>query len=146
MPGVLVQQCGKGRVVYLNGGLDSSFSYWLDPVSPALIANAIEWSSRGRVSCRVSSPNGRFSVRLYDQPTCRIIHLVNHTADPVKPYTEIQPVDRVSLDAEIPVGKIAARVRALWTDQILNHQVSNGRLRVQLPRLGEYEVLVLEWK
>jgi hypothetical protein len=117
----------------------------LDPVSPVLIANAIAWSSRGQTSCRIFSSNGRFSVRLYDQPACRIIHLVNHTADPVKPYSEIQPVDQVSLDAEIPTGKIAARVRALWAGQTLNHQVSNGRLHVRLPRLGEYEVLILEW-
>jgi hypothetical protein len=143
---VLVQQYGQGRIVYLNGGIDSCFSRWLDPVCPMFIANAVEWCSRGRISCRASSSSGRFSVRLYDQPGCRIIHLVNHTADPVKTYTEIQPVDQLLVDVEMPAGKIVASVRALWTDQILKHQVVKGRLHVLLPRLGEYEVLVIEWK
>lgn len=146
IPAVLVQQYGQGHVVYLNGGIDSSFSRWLDPVCPKLIANAVEWCSQGRLSCRASSSRGRFSVRLYDQAGCRIIHLVNHTADPIQSYTEIHPVDQLAVDTEIPAGRIVASVRALWTGQILKYQVARERLHVLLPRLGEYEVLIVEWK
>ena len=146
VPAVLVHEYGKGRVVYLPNRIDSTFSRWLDPVSPRLIANAVEWACRGRVPCRVTSNDGRISVRLADRDDCRIVHLVNHTGDPIAKYTELPPVADLTIDLEVPKGRQVARVRALWSKQTLEHRAAHGRVRVRLPRLDEYEVIVAEWQ
>jgi len=146
VPAVLAHEYGKGRVVYLPNRIDSTFSHWLDPAAPRLVANAVGWVCRGRVPCRVTSKAGRVSVRLTDRADCRIVHLVNHTGDPIAKYTEFPPVHDLDIDLEVPEGKRVACVRALWSKSTLPHRVADGRVRVRLPRLDEYEVVVVEWK
>jgi hypothetical protein len=55
---------------HLNGGVDASFSRWLEPAGPVLVGNAVEWARQGQATCKVHSSVGRFTVRLYDQADC----------------------------------------------------------------------------
>jgi hypothetical protein len=55
---------------HLNGGVDASFSRWLEPAGPVLVGNAVEWARQGQATCKVHSSAGRFTVRLYDQADC----------------------------------------------------------------------------
>ncbi len=146
LPGVIVHQYGKGRVVYFPGRIDSTFSRHLDAVSPRLIAGAVAWACRDRVPCRVTSAEGRISVRLFDQDGRRIVHLVNQSGDPIAKYEQIPSVENLTIELEVPNGKQVAAVRALWSKQALENQATDSRLRVRLPRLDEYEVIIVEWK
>ena len=146
-PAVLLNTFGKGRVVYLPGRPDSSYSRWADAGTPALIRFAVQWAAPGGIPAAVDSPDGPVGVTCFDQPARnrRLVHLVAYNADGSKPFDALPPLENVKVTLSAPAGKRIASVRAVLSGESLAVQSAGGTAQVVLKRLQEYEVLEVKW-
>ena len=85
-------------------------------------------------------------VTLFDQPTRRILHLVNYRRDTQFRSDDVQAIDQVAVTMAIPGGRHIERVHRLWNPAELPFQLANGRATFKLGKLEEYEVVAVEMR
>jgi hypothetical protein len=148
LPALLLHQYGRGRVAYLPGRGDSSYSLWADEQFPALAAYAVDWVTRGKVPARAFSPGGLVGVTLFDQPAHnrRLVHLVSYHAPWVEAFDAMPPLEHVRVLVQVPDGRAMASARAVLAGRELEMSVNEAGIEVVLPVLEEYEVIELKWR
>ncbi len=126
---------GGGRVLFFAGDFDRLAALRGLPDHAAILAGAVAWCLRGRVSVRVAG-GGLIDVHLYKQADRRILHLVNLSgANPWPGYHE-QPIPVGPILVELPGVASSARARSLVTGREWTGP------RLEIPRLEEHDVLV----
>ncbi len=148
VPAVLVREHRRGRVVYLPGRLDSSYSYWADPAFRDLVGGAAEWLCDAQVPVRVDSES-LVGVSLFGQPSRRrwLIHLLNFNADWAAAFGALEPIEDVTVKVLAPEGFRVAAARAVLSGQELPVGAADqGLSTFTLPRLDEYEIIAVEWE
>ena len=148
VPALLLHDYGQGRVAYLPGRADSSYSLWADAGFPGLAAFAVDWVTRGRVPARASSPDGPVGVTLFDQPqrNRRLVHLVSYHAPWLEAFDQLRPLKDVRVVVQAPEGRTVASARAMLAGRELELVHADNAVQVVLPRLEEYEVIELRWR
>lgn len=149
-PMVVTRQVGAGRVIYLAAdlALAAGCSEKPDPNSvphnadvPVVLANAADWAAGGRPPITTNAPP---SVELvtYVKPGRMLVFVLNNTTSHgtgairyVVPLSDIEVRVRVTA----PV-----RAAAAVTGQSAPYQVSDQWLTMRIPRLSEYEVLMID--
>jgi len=147
-PAMVLSSVGRGRVVYLPGRLDSSYSLWADQAFVALARAAVKWVAQANPPAEASCPGGIVGVTCFDQPARnrRLVHLVAYDADWVESFDELPPLTAVRVRLGLPAEKELASVRAVLASCALEAVKTDEGVEVVLPRLEEYEVLELKWK
>jgi hypothetical protein len=145
LPAVIVNNYGKGKVVYLPGRVDSLQCDVLSPPLTKLFANSVQWVANNQMPVAIEAP-ATIGVTVFDQyqPQRRILHLVNHNADPVRSYSRIEPLQNILVKLELPKGRVPARLHRLWDKAEVPFEVENSVIKCKLPEMGEYEVMVAE--
>ncbi|MDY0169498.1 MAG: DUF6259 domain-containing protein [Thermoguttaceae bacterium] len=148
VPALLLHEYGQGRVAYLPGRADSSYSLWADGQFAALAAYAVEWAARGNVPARASTPDGLVGITLFDQPrrNRRLIHLVSYNAPWVEAFDEMAPLKNVRVVVRPPEGRDIASARAVLAGRELKLSPADAGMQMVLPVLDEYEVIELKWR
>ncbi|MFH0910095.1 MAG: alpha-amylase family protein [Planctomycetota bacterium] len=142
-PALVAQEFGRGRVLYIPAQFGWTYAQFGFPDYLTLFSDAVEWLSQGEVPVRTTLPDTVELTLARNAEGARILHLVNCTFDPTRPVSVVGPV----LDAEMGVrmpkaGKV--RARALVSGLELPFRMAKGMATFRLPRLDEYEVIVLE--
>ena len=139
-PGCVFRRLGKGVCVYLpwQAGRAVAERKLLDV--ERLIAEAVTRARRTPPLLETDLPS---SVTL----TCRwtatgdlAVHLVNLSCDPTYPVERVAPVRGGEVTVRLPG---AASVRALVAGRALKTQKQGPALRISLPPLGAYEVMLV---
>ena len=142
-PGMLANEFGKGRAVYIPSQFGRTYAEFGFPDYARLMRAAVEWVTRGQALIRTSLPD-TVEVTLNRSATgALVLHLVNCSADLSR------PVERV---AQAPGGTVQIRLdepgprraRALVADAELPCRAEADFLHVELPVVGEYEVVIIE--
>jgi hypothetical protein len=142
-PAILVNQFGRGRVVYLPGRPDAMQSETLTPWIERLYGAAIRWTGAEEPPVVVRA-EAMVGATLFDQPDRRIVHLLNHNRDSKYYGAQLTPLEKVAVDLAIPAGRQVQRVHRLWTPAELPFTCETGRVRFVLAGLDEYEVVAVE--
>ena len=130
----------NGKAVYLPflaGDFYARYRMW---EYQALIGNAVRFLYGRPLPIQADCPQ-TVEIELRRQPGRLLIHLVNNTGDMQRPMSEIIPIHdaRISVRCE-PIK----RVYALWSKMDLAFTEGDGAVSFVLPKLGLYEVIVLE--
>lgn len=141
-PAVIRHAAGRGRVVYVAGDLGNSIQSLHFPEHFELVSTVLRELAPSAV--RLENAPGSVEVVLRSQENGRrwILHLVNFTGEMTRPIQRVVPLNNVSVELERE-GPVRT-VRALVSDRQLEFRRQAGRLRFTLPRLDEYEVIVIE--
>jgi len=140
-PGLVVNRVGKGTAVYMSGDLGNSIDSFHTPELMQLVSNA--GAQLGASPVRVENLPGSVElvVRSQDGGRRKLIHLVNFTGEMTRPIRHVLPVD----NARITLGFNASKARTLWGGQQLPlKKDASGRISITVPRIAEYEVVVVE--
>ena len=161
-PAAVVNRYGDGTVVYFPGQVDRLFYRIGHPDHERLLLNSLLFAG-GKPALSVKAPTTVEST-FFRQPKHRriIIHLLNHTYDQlyprpttgglygtssrdvVRPIGDIIPVSGVRVSFQAPEGAEVRRVFSACTGKELPHRLAQGEVRVRVPKLAEYDVLVIE--
>lgn len=145
IPAVITNTYGRGRVVYIPARLDSIQCEKLTPAIEQLFSNSVYWVTQGNVPVQINADK-TVGVTLFDQPKRRMLHLVNYNADTIQDYERVEPVYNVKIRMSIPDGRKIARLHLLWQKSELKFDNNGKWAEFTLPELGEYEVVVAEFK
>ena len=145
VPSVIVNEYGLGRVVYVPARLDSLQCEKLSPFIETLFANAIRWAAHNDLPVQINA-HATIGVNLYDQPDRRILHLVNHNAPTQQQYDRIAAIENIEIRLQAPTGRRTSNVHCLWQKIDLPFEEDGRHIKLRLNRIGEYEVIVVEFE
>ena len=141
-PALIVNRFGQGAVVYFSGDLGNALNGFHTPELLRLVANAV----RGLAPPAVELENAPSSVEVVlrsQQGKRLLLHLVNFTGDMTRPIRAVVPLSdvRITFDA----GRTVTRARTLMNPrQLAVRRDARGRAQLTVPRIDEYEVVVIE--
>lgn len=142
-PALVRNSFGRGHVVYMAGDLGNSLQKFHLPEFFGLMTNAARELSRPLLGIENAPSSLDVVLRSQDEGRRLILHLLNLTGDMIRPIRKIVPIQDMRLTFP-GVGK-ARRVFSLMNPRELEAgSDGKGNLQVILPRLDEYEVVVIE--
>ena len=137
LPFLIMNQCGKGKAVYLAGTFGISLNNFRFPEYLALMRNFAGKLSSTPVVVK-NAPWVEVSIRRTDDEV--FLHLVNQTAGLKRPLTHIQAL--TDLEVYLPEAKFR-HARTLRSNKKLRTRVDKGGSSFRVPVLADYEVIEL---
>jgi hypothetical protein len=142
-PAIVVHSYGKGRVVYLPGRWDGIQSLRISPAIEKLFSNAAGWAAGEPLPVKLTA-SAPIAVSLMEQPSRRILHLVNLQGDTLYRSDAIEPTHDVQIQMTVPNAIRPTRVHSLWNKEELPFTRDGDRISFQLKKIDFYEVIVVE--
>jgi len=140
-PALLVHQSGRGRVLYFAGDLGNAIQGFHLGEHLRLVGNALRELAPQQVKLENAAQS--VEVVLRSQPGRKLLHLVNFTGEMTRPIQRVLALADVRI--ELQTHGAPRRVRALRSGALLPfRRASAGWIRFSLPRLEEYELIVIE--
>lgn len=144
LPVVVSHVFGSGRSVYFPGQTDKLLATSGHPDYATLLYNAVRWTAGSQpLFIETDAPVGvHVSVTKQDDSGRALIHMINYCGGPRRPITQTQPVQDISVSLRLQTPP--SRAVLLQSRRELPLQFQDGRLTLTVPRLDEYEAVVLE--
>jgi Hypothetical glycosyl hydrolase 6 len=147
IPGLIVNESGGGRVVFMPADIDRRFALYNLPDHGDLLANIVRWAAGDSIPLAVQGP-GLLDCELYRQRDRLILHVVNLTSAGTwrAPVDELIAVGPIQIAARLPDGISATRCRSLATGGggPIASRIENGWIKFALPSVLDHEVIVME--
>jgi hypothetical protein len=141
-PGRLAAAHGQGKTVYFPWPVDLLYFHHSLPEHRDLLVRAVEEVAGGLQATTEAPP--QVEVVLSKRPDgAYVVHLINHSGHQDRAYNDALPIYDVSMSLDLG-GSKASSARALAEGQDLPLQAgSDGRVQFTLPRLNDFEAIVL---
>lgn len=142
-PALLVNRVGKGTAVYISGDFGATIAQFHTPELMSLIYNAARQYSTPPVSLANAPTSVELTWRSQENGRRRMLHVVNFTGEMTRPIGAIVPLR--DLKVRFNAGVNPKTVRTLMRPaQLAVRRTPEGAAEVIVPRVDEYEVLVIE--
>jgi hypothetical protein len=141
VPGLVLAQHGEGRVAYIPWDVGGLYYRHSSQGHAGLMADVIDQLlPRGRQMKSNAHPLVEITVMRQPQHSRTLVHLVNLSGHSDTAY--FSPIEMRDISIALDGPFTSARAKNL--DQTLSLNTNDGRSTFILPRLGTYEVVVLE--
>jgi len=142
-PALLVSDFGKGKAIYFTGDFGNTIATYHTPELLSIGGNAVADLAPPHV--RVDGAPESLEVVLRSQNSGKrmLLHLVNFTGEMTRPIRHIMPLDNVRVNFD-GLGAVKKAYTLMHPQNITPNVKANGRTEFLLPRIEEYEVLVIE--
>jgi len=142
-PALVVNKAGKGTAAYFSGDLGGSLQRFHLAEDFRIVANAVTELSPKLVV--IESAPAYLDVVLRSQADGNrlLLHLVNFTGEMTRPITKIIPLENIRITFPGLTGAKDAYT-LVRPQKLATQRDRNGKLQLTLPRLEEYEVVVIE--
>lgn len=141
LPACVVNAFGSGRVVYFPAEVDKF--YWQRKMSDhrQLLESAVLWGL-GRPPVLETDAPGLVELTVYQKEGHIFVHFVNAVGR--VPLDGIVEVRDIKTSLALPGSGAIRRASTLLSGDQVRFELLSGRVEFTLPRLGPYEVVVLE--
>jgi hypothetical protein len=141
-PAVLVHPFGKGLSIYSPGDLGAAIHGFHTPELLRLVENAAGSMAPARFELRNAPGSVEAVLRSQNGGKRLLLHVVNFNGEMTRPITRTSPLT----EAEVVLTDGAVRkAYTLMSPRNLDlKREPGGKIRVALPRIHEYEVVVFE--
>jgi hypothetical protein len=139
-----LRDTGKGRIAYFPGDIDRSFWQIMSADHGKLIRNTVLWALNEEPVVSVKGP-GVIDVTAWRQEKSMTVHLVNLTNPMMMkgPFRELIPVD-AEVSIKIPENSEVKAVRLLARNQNPKFVTIEGRIKLSVPQISDYEIVALD--
>lgn len=142
-PGRLAYQFGKGKTVYFPWPIDALFFDLSLPEHRGLLAQAVAQTARGgRQIITNAPPQVEVTIGEQEEIGRTILHLINYSGHQERSFHD--PLEIRDIRLEVVGAASQTRVYSAQLADYLPAEVVDGRLSFTLPRLGLFDMLVLE--
>ena len=139
-PCLLTNTYGKGRAFYLAGTYGETLYKFRFQEYYQLVRNVGNLLSQRLIDLEDAPSSIEVALRKKDNKL--FIHLVNFTSEMKRPIERIMPVHNVK--AHLKIGTDFKKIKALWLDKELSAEKDADGITFVIPRINEYEVIVME--
>lgn len=140
MPAMLLNRYGKGTSLFLAGTFGEMAASYNPPELTRILSNAAHMWAKQPV--RLEGAFGNVELAVRRQPGRLIVHLVNYAGIVPRPFTGVVPQSNLVL--RVRDGKRYRTARTLLRGASCAIRRNAGTLTIRLPKLNEYEVVVVE--
>jgi hypothetical protein len=141
LPGVIVSQFGKGRVVYCASGLESLFLQANHAAAGDLLASLVRRAAGEPPPYEIAAPEALIA-NLTVKGNTRVLHLTNWTGNKLERAGAseyyLAPVENVRIRFQLPPGRRARQV-GLLVEAPYRKAQKGSILEVTLPRVEAYQ-------
>lgn len=132
-------------MAYVAGDIDRTFWRSSDPDFSRLLLNIIRWLRADAAPLLTIDGHGVIDTFMWETEPGHAVHLVNYTNPNMLRgwFREFYPIHTLNLDLQQPPGKTITKAQALRAERDLRITQRDGRLRIELPTLVDYEVIAL---
>jgi hypothetical protein len=148
LPGVIISQYGKGRVVYSASALESLFLQQNSRAVGGLLRELVVKAAGEPPPYQVEAPAALIANLTY-KGDVQVLHMTNWTGNKLERPGTIEnylaPVENVRIRLAIPEGR---RVRSvsLLVDGHFTQARKGSTLEVLIPRIESYQAVRVEWE
>jgi len=148
LPGVVMSNYGKGRVIYCTSALESLYNGGGQDIVGELITKFIDIISTEPTPYKLNAP-ASLIANLTNKGNLMVLHLTNWTGDkfekPLRNEYYLSPVVNVHLQIHIPDNKkvrsVSTLVKADYTKKITGQNIE-----VFFPRIEAYQAVMVEFE
>jgi hypothetical protein len=148
LPGVIVSQYGKGRVVYCSSALESLFLQANNGAAGDLVRSLVAKAAAEPPPYELAAP-AALIANLTAKGDTTVLHMTNWTGNKLERAGAnedyLAPVENVRVRFAVPKGKRAGDVRLL-VDAPYRKEQKGGTLEVTIPRVEAYQAVRVEWQ
>jgi putative glycosyl hydrolase-like family 6 (GHL6) protein/glycosyl hydrolase family 42 (putative beta-galactosidase) len=142
-PAFVVNHFGKGQALYSSGDLGNAINTFHMVEFFRLIANVVRRIAPSPVVVENAPASLEVVLRSQQQGQRLLLHLINYTGEMTRPIERMVPLENVRLS--VRTQSRVKQVRTLVHPQDLTPRVTaEGIVQFVLPRMEEYEVVILE--
>jgi len=142
-PALVVRLFGKGEAVYFSGDLGSAIQTFHLPELLRLVENAVRRLAPPPVTVGNAPQSLEIVLRSQQQGKRLLLHLVNFTGEMTRPIQRVLPAENLRVTL-LKAGSVK-RASTLVRPQVLKvERDRGGGVQFALPRVDEYEVVVIE--
>lgn len=135
-PAVLLNNLGKGRVIYLSGDVGATLNSFHTAEFHTLFENVVARLAPPDVQLENAPGSLELVVRSQDNGRRLLIHLVNFTGEMTRPIRRVIPVENLRIRLPRAYSKARTLVQA--------GQLPIRGAALTIPKVNEYEVVVVE--
>jgi hypothetical protein len=146
IPGLVVNNFGKGRAIYFAADIDRRFAIDNLPDHGDLLSNAVHFAAGDSLPLQVTGP-GLLDCELFEQSGRLILHIVNLTSAGTwrAPVEELIAVGPVKVRVRQRNGMTAKSVKALVAEATKPVVVKDGWLELEIASVLDHELCVVEF-
>lgn len=146
LPGVILSDYGKGKVLYCAAAMESLYNLHKPDVVGELIKGFVQMVSKKPAPYTLDAPAGLLS-NLTEKENLMILHLTNWTGSKFeKPHMneyDLAPVEHVRLKIQIPDGKKVKNISTAL-ETAYDKKVTDRSVEIYLPKLEAYQAIIIE--
>jgi hypothetical protein len=146
LPGVVISDYGKGRVVYCSNALESLYDYDGSAIVGELLREIIEAISVKSPPYTLDAPAGLLA-NLTKKENLMVLHLTNWTGNKFeKPWRNeyyLSPVENIRLKIRIPEHKKIKNI-SMFVKTDFKKKISANNLEICIPKVEAYQAIVIE--
>ena len=142
-PAITLHHYGQGQAAYIAGTWFETYMIEGFPSYRALTQQLVRRLSRPVVEVEGLPGSVEVVVRVQPHTQRMIIHLINMTGDMTRPMEKIMPIPGpafLTVYTDAPMRS----ARALMSSRPLPLDAADGKVRIEVPGLNDYEVIVLD--
>jgi hypothetical protein len=142
-PALLVNSFGKGKAVYFTGDFGNMIAAFHTPELLDIAANAVHGMAPPAFELSGAPGSVEAVLRSQNNGTRLLLHLVNFTGEMTRPIRRVLPLDNVVVGFG-DIGPVKKAYTLVGRQAVAARKNAQGRMEFALPRIAEYEVLVIE--
>lgn len=142
-PALLVNHFAKGKAVYFTGDFGNTIAAFHTPELLDITANAVRGMAPPAFELSGAPGSVEAVLRSQNNGTRLLLHLVNFTGEMTRPIREVVPLDNVVVKFG-DIGPVKKAYTLVTHQAVAARKNAQGRMEFTLPRIAEYEVLVIE--
>ena len=148
LPGVVISNYGKGRVIYYASAIESLYNVDGPDLIEELIIKLVETVSDEPVPYTLDAPSSLIS-NLMMKENHMVLHLTNWTGNkfekPLRNEYYLAPVENVKLQIRIPDNKRIINISTL-VEAEFSKKIAGQTLEIFFPRVDAYQAVVVQFE
>jgi len=141
LPTIIASNYGQGKVVYFTENFGGQ--YWdygfLDYVK--IIDNSLRWVNLTELPVKLEGPEP-MEVTTYKGDSWYLVFLANYNFSVRRPSNSVHSTSNLSI--KLKIDFTPSRVKALVQGSDLEFKSLNDEVTVMLPKIGEYEIVLIK--
>lgn len=142
-PALVVHRYGKGKVIYSSGDIGNAIHSSHLVEWTGLIENVLREFAPSPVVIENAPRSVEVVLRSQEQGHRLLLHLINFTGEMTRPIRRVVPLEdvRITLRTQGEVKRIHS---LMWPQRLAPRRIGGEQVQFVVPRIEEYEVVVLE--
>ena len=141
-PTIVMHSFGKGKAIYVSGGLGETYGKYLPDALKTLVRNLLYLTMEPVLEVENAYESLEVEMRIQPEKKRILILFVNYTGCMQRPINRVIPCRDITI--RLKIKEKAASVKTVYMKQDIGFEQNEGEVCFKLDEVGEYELAVVQ--